>query len=304
MAGGEDLVVTNGADGRLVVFAPGRFMSVLQTWEQGPSGEWAPWTEVPLSWGSPPAVVGGGEGRLELFGASTDAIEHVWQTSPDGAWSRVEVLFGVRPRGRSAAARNEDGRIEVFVCGDRGEIEHNWQREPNGEWVTTAGRWPSLQGLVAAGDPELVVARNADGRLELFARGAGGDTHHVAQRYPNGGFGAWHSVGARSPGMPAVAADTDGRLEVFTLAAGGYLLRAVQLESGEGFEPWEVLGTGWPGSPAVGTNADGRLHVFARGPDRALYHSAQSGPGGSFDRWLSLGGSWDADPVVGRAADG
>jgi len=279
-------------------------MSVLHAWQRGPNGDWSPWAEVPLSWGVPPAVVSNGDGRLEVFAASTDAIEHVSQTSPYGGWSRVEVLFGVRPRGRAAAARNEDGRLEVFVCGARGEIEHNWQREPNGEWVTTAGRWPSLQGFVAASDPEPVVATNADGRLELFVRGADGGTHHVWQRYPNGGFGAWQTLGARSPGMPAVAANADGRLELFTLADGRRLLHAVQRETCDGFEPWDVLVGDWSGLPAVGTNADGRLEVFVRGNDGALYHNRQEGSERAFGRWESLGGTWEGDPAVARGEDG
>lgn len=296
-------MVSRGADGRLVVFALGRFMSVLEAWEEAPNGDWTTWSAVPLGWGSPPAVVSNDAGRLELFAAATDAVEHVWQT-PEGEWSRVELLFGVRPRGRSAAGRNEDGRLEVFVCGARGEIEHNWQRDANGPWVTTAGRWPSLQGLAAADDPEPVIATNADGRLELFVRGADGDLHHAWQRYPNGGFGAWNAMAARSAGMPAVAANAEGRLEVFAAIEGGDLLHAVQREAADGFEPWSVLRTDTRGVPAVAANVDGRLEVVVRGGDHALHHASHDGVGGRFGGWQALGGSWEGDAALARRADG
>jgi len=299
-----NLVVGRGADGRLVVLAPGRFMSVLQAWQEAPNGAWGPWSEVPLSWASPPAAVANDAGRLELFAPSSDAVNHVWQTSPDGEWSRVEVLFGVRPRGRAAAGRNEDGRLEVFVCGERGEIEHNWQREANGEWVMSAGRWPSLQGLVAADDPEPLVARNADGRLELFVRGADGDTHHASQRYPNGGFGAWQALGVSSRGMPAVGLDGTGRLALVATTEAGELLYAVQRETADGFEPWTVLATARPGLPAVCANADGRLEVFVRGDDGALHQAAQQAVGAAFGGWRTLRASCDGDPAVARGEDG
>jgi hypothetical protein len=303
LSGPGNLLVGRNADGRLEVFAPGRFMSVLHAWQEDVGGAWSDWSEVPLSWtSSPPALASNDAGRLELFAATTDAVNHVWQTQ--NGWSAVEVLLGVRPAGRPVVGRNEDGRLEVFVCNAEGQVEHNWQREANGDWVASAGRWPTLQGIVAAKNAEPAVAANADGRLELFVRCEDGDLYHAWQRYPNGGFGPWTSMGANVPGVPAVVLTESGRLEIFAITEGGELLHAVQHGADDGFGDWSVLDSDRRGVPAVEANADGRLAVFVRDRDGGLYHNPQEGPGAGFAGWQSLGGSWDGHPSVERNEDG
>jgi hypothetical protein len=65
------------------------------------------------------------------------------------------------------------------------------------------------------------VANNEDGRLEVFARGPGGDLQHIWQTAPNNGWSDWDSLGFPFAGgyVPpyyiAVGQNEDGRLEVF-----------------------------------------------------------------------------------------
>jgi repeat uncharacterized protein DUF346 len=66
--------------------------------------------------------------------------------------------------GRPVAARNADGRLEVFVRGADGKLYHRWQQAPGASFRHT---WGSLGGSLQH-DP--VVARNRAGRLEAFAR--------------------------------------------------------------------------------------------------------------------------------------
>ena len=42
---------------------------------------------------------------------------------------------------------------------------------------------------------KLTVGRNADGRLEVFARGADGGIWHKWQTAPNNGWSGWASLG-------------------------------------------------------------------------------------------------------------
>src|SRR5215472_11634420 len=73
---------------------------------------------------------------------------------------------------------------------------------------------------------------NADGRLELFAMGSDQTLVHVWQKWPNGDWSAWESLGKPHPtlapsgpdwlgglaSVPAVGSNFDGRLEVFVTA--------------------------------------------------------------------------------------
>src|SRR5204863_1854 len=90
--------------------------------------------------------------------------------------------------GDPVAARQADGRIEVFARGNDGALWHIGQVEPNGSW----GAWASLGGVIES-DP--VVAHNADGALEVFARGADEAVYHLAQIERNAGWGIWAKLG-------------------------------------------------------------------------------------------------------------
>jgi hypothetical protein len=296
--GGENVLLGQNEHGRLEVFAPGRFMRVLNAWEREPGGEWSEWVEVPLSWtASPPALVSNDRGRLEVFAVSMDAINHVWQTSTEGGWSAIDVLSGVQGVGRPVVARNADGRLEVFVGDPDGEIRHNWQHTPNGDWVASVGRWPSLLGVRVGKEPQPAVGANADGRLELFVAAGDGGLHHAWQRYANGGFAAWRPLGVRVAGRAAPALNADGRLELFVVGERGELLRAVQRSMQQGFGEWSSLGGTWTGAPAAAGN--GPLELLVRDNDGVLHSSVEP-----FEQWRQLAGSWSGDPVVRRGTDG
>ena len=79
----------------------------------------------------------------------------------------------------------------------------------------------------------LAVARNQDGRLEVFVRGADGHVYHRAQKAANGALATqWGSLGGTLAGNPVVARNKDGRLELFAVAKDGTIHRAVQAAPG------------------------------------------------------------------------
>jgi hypothetical protein len=69
----------------------------------------------------------------------------------------------------------------------------------------------------------LAIARNADGRLEVFVRGNNGDLWHIWQTSPYHGWSNWESLGANFPSGPVVGQNADGRLEVFVRGNNGDL---------------------------------------------------------------------------------
>ncbi len=109
-----------------------------------------------------------------------------------------------------AAARNVDGRLEMFGVGTDQALWHIWQTVPHGgPWSA----WASLGGAITS---EPAVAVNTDGRLEVFARGTDNALWHIWQTVAHAGpWSAWASLGGSITSEPAVAVNTDGRLEAF-----------------------------------------------------------------------------------------
>ena len=92
-----------------------------------------------------------------------------------GSWARLynddKTLTTLR------AARNKDGRQEVFGLDSQGHIWHTWQKTPNGSWL---GRWSELY-TDANALATLEVCSNADGRLEVFGVNSQGHIAHTWQ---------------------------------------------------------------------------------------------------------------------------
>jgi hypothetical protein len=154
---------------------------------------------------------------------------HRWQPRPGkGPWLGWRSLG--KPGGQRFATlhtpptlvSNIGGRLELFVVTQDRTVWHRWQTAPNGDWSA----WESL----GAPDPgfaelsgDLLVVRNQDGRLELFA---GGDSlWHRRQAGPGQGpWEPWSALPAPGGGPPgfgmmAVGAHADGRLVMFNLVA-------------------------------------------------------------------------------------
>ena len=59
---------------------------------------------------------------------------------------------------------------------------------PNGVW----SGWAPLDGIITS---EPLCTRNADRRLEVFARGTDNALWHIWQTAPNNGWSSWASLG-------------------------------------------------------------------------------------------------------------
>ncbi|MEA2681692.1 MAG: hypothetical protein QOK05_20 [Chloroflexota bacterium] len=148
------------------------------------------------------------------------------------------------------------------------------------------------------------VGTNGDGRLEGFARAAGGAIAHGWQTAPSGGWTAWYPLGGALAGDPTVATNRDGRLEVFAVGNDGRLWHAWQVAPSSSWTAWYPLGGSFTGRPAVEVNRDGRLEVFLHGTDNAVWHIWQDAPGQGWTAPVSLGGTTANDPAVGLNNDG
>jgi hypothetical protein len=297
--------VARNADGRLEVAVVGGDGAVWHRWQTAPNNDWSPQWESfgeldeqrAMAW---LVLTRNADGRLEVFvPANNDvgderAVWHRWQTTPNGRWSTWDSL-GAPPddfSGPLAVGANADGRLELFApaafSGGNQEIWQRWQRTPgDDDWW----KWFSPD---TAGSGELltsvpVVARNADGRLELFVVRADGAVWQRWQTAPNGNWSSWKSMGSRAGGFAdlGVGRNADGRLELFaTLQNGTDLWHIWQTAPNGNWSPWTSMGsvaTGTIAGPTLASDADGRLEVFLRTPDTGgLYQVSQSAPNGSW----------------------
>jgi predicted acylesterase/phospholipase RssA len=152
----------------------------------------------------------------------------------------------------------------------------------------------------------LCVARNLDGRLEVFLRGTANDLWHIWQTSPGGMWSDWGGLGGAFGSDVAVARNADGRLEVFAKMADQKPIHIWQMSPGGIWSDWDYLGGVLAGVPVVHITLDGRLEAFARGGGDVAVHKWQETPGGAWTDWDYLGAqrAMQGDPVIAENADG
>jgi hypothetical protein len=215
---------------------------------QQPAGGWSGWQSLGQPGDGPaadPALapIANADGRLALFasvvdGEGDEAIWHRQQRPTGGGWTGWSSLGvaggGFGPTG-PVAARNADGRLEVFMAAADGSVRHRWQRSPGGDWAA----WSSL-GSQAGGFNGIGVGANADGRLELLATLPDGtDLWRCWQSAPSNGWSAWSTDGSPTTATierPTLGSNADGRLELFLMVPDtGGLQRLTQTAPNNGW---------------------------------------------------------------------
>jgi hypothetical protein len=83
---------------------------------------------------------------------------------------------------------------------------------------------------------------NADGRLEIFARGSDNRLWHTWQQSPGGTWSGWYSLGGPIASAVSVIANKDGRLEVFATGTDNRLWHIWQQSPGGTWSGWYSLG--------------------------------------------------------------
>ncbi len=187
--------------------------------------------------------------------ATADAAGYYWTNRTYYRWAR----------GTSWVGRDADGRLEAFVVKD-GEV-FNWSEAADGTWGV-----PISLGRPGAGlYPAVTVSKNADGRLQIFARGIDNTIMTAFQTAPNGGWSPWTSLGNPHTGMsagqvgtPAVAINADGRMQVFVKdGAGGISTRTQSAANDATWSAWASLGGTGLHDPVVAATNRGLIEVFA-----------------------------------------
>ncbi len=186
------------------------------------------------------------------------------------------------PKAHTGAGPGIMGHNDInVICGG-----DHW--DPGGGWD-----WNYYISQVNGGQfAALSVGRNADGRLEVFARGTNSTIYHNYQDSGSpGGWSGWWSMGGSGTDAPQVGTNTDGRMEVFVKGTDNQVWRNWQLTPSGGWSGWYAMGglNGWIAeSPVVGRNADGRLELFGRGGYGMMCHNWRNA-NGTWSGWYDMG---------------
>jgi hypothetical protein len=86
------------------------------------------------------------------------------------------------------------------------------------------------------------VSKNADGRLEVLARGTDNALWHIWQTAPSNGWSGWASLGGGIFDNIVSAQNADGRLEVFARGTDNALWHIWQTAPSNGWSGWASLG--------------------------------------------------------------
>jgi photosystem II stability/assembly factor-like uncharacterized protein len=205
-------------------------------------GYWPPYTK--------PTVALNKDGRLNVFMVDIhDKLYHSWQTKSDsGQWSWSDwAELGGPLAGEPVVGNNDDGRLELFIINaENGQLYHEWQTTPNStQWSRD---WELLNApSLLRGAP--TVARNGDGRLELFMVGMDDKIYHCWQT-TKGDSTKW-SWGTNTTTLtkwrltsnPVAARNADGRLELFMVGMDDkiYHCRQKDVRNSSEWSDWESL---------------------------------------------------------------
>ncbi|MFC4504841.1 MULTISPECIES: S8 family serine peptidase [Streptomyces] len=236
--------------------------------------------------GVPPATV-----KRWITDAATPGV-----LSNIGTGSPNRLLYSVPVFGSSiAAARNDDGRLEMFGTNNGDDIWHRFQ--------TTAGSsswsgWSQFDGALRS----VAAETNADGRVELFGVNSAGNIWHRWQTSPGGSWSGWSQLDGALTSI-AVARNQDGRLEIFGTNSAGNIWHRFQTTAGSSsWSGWSQF-DGALTQVAAETNADGRVELFGVNSAGDIWHRWQTSPGGSWSGWSQFDGAL-ASIAVARNQDG
>jgi len=259
------------------------------------------------------AIASSPDGRIEAFFAAANpqgALFHAFQqgttdsASDLGAWTRW-ASYAPPPDDPSQVVAASDGAGRVMVAWlSGGAIWFIRQNSPN------AGMQPAAK-IATHNLTSLSLAKNADGRLELFSLDDKGSAWSTYQNAP----GDWNwsnlTLGGHDLKQLAPTSFADGRLALVALGSDGRVYLKTQAGPGATWLDW----TGLEGKDIryidAGANADGRLNVVAIGGDGSFYDrstevGATGNPGyGAWSDWRrNSGGPYIGEIKLRRNADG
>jgi PASTA domain len=175
-------------------------------------------------------------------------LYHQWETAVGtfswSGWNSFDAASTPDKRfvDHPVVAPGADGRLELFLTGGDGNMYHAWQTSASNAWSDWVNEGTPGGGFITAAP---ALARNGDGRLEIFALAIDGNIYHKWQTAASNGWGLWTLLDPKDPSLTTTVPDLTG----LSLVLAQQRVQAVQLHL-------TAHGSGnWVGnqSPAGGT---------------------------------------------------
>lgn len=217
----KSLAVGLNADGRMELFAVGPDNSGYHVSQVVPNGNWNDWSPLGgVSWQTL-TVISNPDGRLEVFILAGGDALHMWQTALTGdpCQSYVDALNAARQR-LTAVLDDPNHTPAEFKAAEQAvtNAEHGLKECRANPPVAV---WSGPASFGAHDLRFINVARNADGRLELFALGGDKSIYHIWMTAVNNGWATrWSNFNVAAQQF-VVGLDEKGRLVVLYTGQDG-----------------------------------------------------------------------------------
>jgi len=270
--GWKALAVGPNADGGLELFAVGADGSGYHQWQVVPNGGWTDWVHLGgVSW-KEITVIPNPDGRLELFILAGGDAWHMWQIPLTGDHCQPYIGAVNTARQHLTAVLNDPDHTPA-------EFRAAEQAVTNAENALKQCRlnpplvgWSGSVSFGAHDLRQIGVARNADGRLELFGLGGDNSIYHIWMTAPNNGWvGQWSNFNFTVAAARQfwVASDATGRLVVLYTRDGSVNIVG-QTQPNNGWRGFDSLTDPEP-KPTVTLNvASGFSKEINKGQSTAL----------------------------------
>jgi predicted Zn-dependent protease len=152
--------------------------------------------------------------KRSLGNGEQAGMNFLYPGSNTWASSWTSLGGGIKANTNPAVIANSDGRLQVFIVGTNNQLYYKTQSSPNSN--TWSPAWTSMGGGIKA-DTSPAVARNSDGRLQVFIVGTDNQLYYKTQTAASSStWTGWTSLGGglRANTDPIGIANSDGRLHL------------------------------------------------------------------------------------------
>lgn len=185
-----------------------------------------------------------------------------------------------------AVGMSADGRLEVFMTGNDGELYHIWQQAFDND--------KSWSGWFSHGNPRFStllgtpVVRSYIGNdtVELYVAGTDNTFYGINQTVPNNGWTAWQQLslppGVALTGQIEVGTRIGTRRSIFVVGINGVIYHQQDYD-----RSWLSFGGAFLYAPTMALSADGRQELFAVGKNGVLYHRYETVVSYELETWTT-----------------